>query len=290
MTQYDTLRVLTRAVDDHHEVAWRIWRTGGKLPSRGGIVRVKLHERWQHDRPALAELAALHYLLETAQVRDPKACGAALFIQCSFGAIRKALAKGALKSDGRGDTDKGHVALFARFLATKYFEARLEADKDDGFVKIEPKRGHECHEIVADLPPRPTLDTPIGPVGITRHALNRVVGRQTSRGDVVSLGLDEDDLRALPDGRWTTAWKYLERTLPLCERGRVGLDEHRRVVRKYGKDPVYLWHKDTCMVFVVAREPHGMELVTAMSDRYWEGRREYKLYGQVVRRVNVRIS
>lgn len=280
--QYDTLSVQTRSGDGYYETAWRIWYNEGRQPTRGGVVRTRLAERWLDDRPALAELAALHHLLESAKVRDPGRCGAALIVRCSFGAIRKALAKGALKRDGRGDTDKSHVALFARFLATKYFQAGVEVDKDADWMSVEPKHGLEAHEITADWPPWPSIQTPIGEVGVTRHALNRVVARQTSRNEVVTQGLDEDDLRPLPDARWTTAWKYLQRVLPVCGPGRVSPEEHRRVIRKYGKDPKYLWHKDTCMVFVVVREPHGLELVTAMSDRYWSGRVEYRQRGQSI--------
>lgn len=123
----DTLAVNTISLNDGtFTIRWKWRRQQARQPSKGGVVRVSLpNNGWAQDKPILAELAAIHRLLEVERVHGEGRLGNNIRIQTTFGAIRKALLKGALKENGRGDTDKTHVALFSKFLATKYFEAEI---------------------------------------------------------------------------------------------------------------------------------------------------------------------
>lgn len=251
---------------------WKWRQQHARQPGKGGVVRVSLpNNGWAQDKPILAELAALHPLLEVEQVHGQGRLGNNIRIQTTFGAIRKALLKGALKENGRGDTDKTHVALFSKFLATKYFEAEIEVLRPDKWRDEEPKLRLDFDLVVTGVP-TVTVDSIVGPLVVSRHALNRVVGRCICRAELRAQGKTENDLKHLPDRRWTSAWEHLERVLPNTVRGCVVESEHRRVLRKYGKNPVYLWHQDSGLVYVIVRESYGLELVTAIDDEYWVAR------------------
>jgi hypothetical protein len=259
---------------------WKWRQQFARQPGKGGIVRVSLaNNGWTEDQPILAELAAIHWLLEGEQVHGRGRLGTNIRIQTTFGAIRKALLKGALKENGRGDTNKTHVALFSKFLATKYFEASVDVLRHDKWRDEEPKVRLD-HDLVVTGVPTVTIDSIVGPLVVSRHALNRVVGRRICRAELRAQRKAEDDLKHLPDRKWTSAWEHLERVLPKAVQGRVVEAEHRRVLRKYGKSPIYLWHQDSGLVYVAVREPYGLELVTAIHDKYWVARNIPKQIGQ----------
>jgi len=259
---------------------WKWRQQDARQPGKGGVVRVSLpNNGWVQDKPILAELAALHHLLEVEQVHGRGRLGNNIRIQTTFGAIRKALLKGALKENGRGDTDKTHVALFSKFLATKYFEAEIEVLRHDKWRDEEPKLRLDRDLVVTGVP-TVTVGSIVGPLVVSRHALNRVVGRCICRDELRAQGKTEDDLKHLPDHKWTSAWKHLERVLPNTVRGYVVESEHRRVLRKYGKNPIYLWHQDSGLIYVIVREPYGLELVTVIRDKYWVARNMPRQIGQ----------
>ncbi|MGB9618933.1 MAG: hypothetical protein ACPL7K_00815 [Armatimonadota bacterium] len=255
--------------DGTFTVRWKWRQQQARQPSKGGVVRVSFpNNGWTQDRPILAELAAVHRLLEVEKVHGHGRLGNNIRIQTTFGAIRKTLLKGALKENGRGDTDKTHVALFSKFLATKYFEAEIEVLRPEKWRDEEPKLRLDFDLVVTGVP-MVTVNSIIGPLVVSRHALNRVVERCICRSDLQAHGKTKNDPKDLPDRKWTSAWRHLEKVLPNAVRGHVVESEHRRVLRKYGKSPTYLWHQDSGLVYVVAHESYGMELVTALDDEYW---------------------
>ena len=266
----DTLSINTTPNQDGtFSARWKWRQHGARQPGKGGVICVSFKNNgWTDDKVILAELSAIHHLLEAEKVHGPGRLGNGIKIQTSFGAIRKALLKGALKEDGYGDTDKSHVALFAKFLATKYFEAEIEVLRSDKWRDEEPKQRLDCELVVTGVP-IVTLESIVGPLVVSRHAMNRVVGRCICREELRNQGKSENDLKHLPDYKWSSAWKYLEKALPNTVRGKAAESEHRRVLRKYGKRPIYLWHQDSGLIYIVVREPHGLELVTAIPDQYW---------------------
>jgi hypothetical protein len=264
---------------DFFSIRWK-WRQGeAKQPGKGGTIQLRLARHFLQDRPILAELAALYHLLETYKIHGERRLGNGLIIQVSFGAIRKAVLKGSLKQSGRGDTDKTHVAAFAKFLATKYFEAEVEVLKK--WQEETPKVQMDFDLVVSQIP-LARVASPIGPVVVSRHALNRIVGRCISREELKAQGKNENDLKDLPNCRWSAAWRYLERALVDSELGKVVASEHKRVLRKYGKNPFYLYHRGSNLVHVVVRESYGLELVTAIHGRYWAAKNIPTQVGQKI--------
>ncbi|MGC8855151.1 MAG: hypothetical protein ACP5OY_09630, partial [Halothiobacillaceae bacterium] len=144
----------------------------------------------------------------------------------------------------------------------------IEVLRPDRWGDEEPKLRLDVDLVVTGVP-TVTVDSIVGPLVVSRHALNRVVERCICRSELRAQGKTENDLKHLPDRRWTSAWKFLESVLPNTVRGYVTESEHRRVLRKYGKNPIYLWHQDSNLVYVIVREPYGLELVTAIDAKYW---------------------
>jgi len=248
---------------------WKWRQELARQPGKGGVVRVSLqNSNWTQDRPILAELAAIHLLLDVEQVHGRRRLGNHIRIQTTFGAIRKALLKGALKENGCGETSKTHVALFSKFLVTKYFETEIGVLRHDKWCDEEPKLRLDFDLVVTKVP-TVTVNSIVGPLVVSRHALNRVVGRCICRAELQAQGKSENDLKHLPNHKWSSAWKHLERVLPNTIQGRVTESEHSRALRKYGKSPIYLWHRDSGLVYVIVSESYGLELVTAIYDKYW---------------------
>ena len=73
----------------------------------------------QQDDPAVAELAAMHQALVVRQVLGEGRGGSRVKLTVSRGVIRKA---------ARRATDKSYLVPLARFLSTRYAQARLEVD------------------------------------------------------------------------------------------------------------------------------------------------------------------
>ena len=233
----------------------------GKQPSKGGIVTLSLNQKWPADRKILAELAAIHHLLCIEQVHGKGRMGGNIEIEVSFGAIRKALLKGSIKDTDKGETDKHHVALFAKFLATKFFETKISVAQASKQNNLEPKITAN-HFITVDDVPGVFIDSAIGKVIISRHALNRVVGRVVAK----DVAPDEDDLINVPDSKWTNAWRFLEKTLPKATQVEIPRKESARISKKYGAGVVALLHYDAQSVFIIKKTAYGAEMITMLLD------------------------
>jgi hypothetical protein len=260
----DTLSVSTTEHDDgSFAVRWKWRQAGGRLPSRGGVVRASLHASFAEDRTILVELGVLHHLLCVEQVHGENRLGNGLLIEVSFGAIRKALLKGALKTTDRGDTDKTHVALFGKFIATKFFEAGIEVVPPVKWKAEEPKVSRD-YEIRVETIPSVTLPSVLGDVVVSRHALNQFVRRYVAK----DIAPEKGPLTAVPDKKWTTAWRNLESLVPNAAHAAIPDEQEARIRRKYGPGAAVLHHFDAHHVFVLKMNPHGLEIVTTMHDEY----------------------
>lgn len=162
------------------------------------------------DALAVAELRVLYHLLEEREIHGIKRKGYNLTIEQSSGATKKALGKKSLKSMGAGKTDKKHIADATEFLATRYFRAVVNASHkphtpefkvfEETTTLLEPTR--HIARIAS-----PHFEQPLG---ISRHALYRQVGRI----DQKLVGkLAENDLSGVDDARFEAGWDWFVKIL-----------------------------------------------------------------------------
>jgi len=238
------------------------WRTNGaKAVKSSGSVSVHLNARYNEDRLILAELSALHHLLCVEQIHGKNRLGNGLKIEVTAGAIRKAVAKGSLKKDDSGRTSKINVAHFSQFLATQFFEAEVETVPSNKWVE-EITQEENNYSIQINLPPMASIESPVGNVVISRHALNRFV-ESFAAVDQITAGATLSDI---PNSKWTRAWQILNGLIPTSERVSIPDKEKERIQRCYGKGTVALHHQSSQNVFILKKEWFGATLVTVLRD------------------------
>lgn len=240
---------------------WK-WKTNPNSRPIQGSIKIKVDACHTSDRAALAEIHALHYLLESREIHGENRLGTDIRVCLSSSTVRKALLKGSLKVQGTGKAESANVGAAATFLATKYFEATYEVQrwKEEEPKAVEP----EVQCSVGSLFPRVELHCALlnRPVQVTRHAMHRWVGR-------ISEGLDrytENDLSKLPDARWTKAWRTLAGVLSHKGLLRADLlpEVANRYQQRYGKSCIYLHFSDAMAVFVLVDGAQGLDLVTVI--------------------------
>lgn len=159
------LTLLTKQIDDEFTV---YWKTGLR---RGGELKVDLGEQYdklpEQQKPIAAELYAIHHLLSVKEVMGSNRSGNGLQIRVSKGAIKK-LQK-------QRSTQHSLYSL-TRFLLTRYQEAQISVEKRDDWLS------HSFEEYSVDNATVREIDEVInvpniGPVVVTRHALQRFVER-----------------------------------------------------------------------------------------------------------------
>jgi hypothetical protein len=243
------------------EVKWK-WKTNPNSRPTVGSLHVTLDESHAAEQHALAEIKALHYLLEERKIHGNNRLGNEIRVLLSSGIIRKALLKGALKVQGAGKADSQAVASAATFLATKYFEASYEVQR---WKDEEPKAVEPLVEIhLGKRYPMSALHCELlgSDVIVTRHAMHRWVAR-------ICEGLDrysENDLSKLPDSRWSQAWRWFVNVL--SHKGLLKADLLPNVAekfkRRYGPSCVYLHFSDAMAVLVLVEGAQGYDLVTVL--------------------------
>lgn len=259
-----TLSVSTQEVGEVFQVRYKMVEQGAKVATVCGVLSINLNNRFNLDRPILAELGALHHLLYVKEVHGQHRLGNGLRIEVSAGAIKKALAKGALKREDSGKTDKEHVARFCAFLATKYFESTVEVVPAAKWVEMPSNRQVDEAITIEDYPDA-KITSALGDVVVRRHALNRFVQRFTAASEIAAGA----SMVELPDARWTRAWRSLEAILPQAERVTIPPQEWRRIVERYGQGMIALHHRSSQSVFVLKQNAHGLSLVTVLcGDEY----------------------
>ncbi|CAB3767505.1 hypothetical protein [Paraburkholderia humisilvae] len=113
----DRLTIHTRAEEERFVCTWRLGR-------KQGIVYVMV-ETDIAEKDVVAELSALHYLVEEVQLMGDNRSGTSLEITISNPTIA------ALQS---GRSKKSHLYPFAVLLRTKFAEVPLKVEKDCGWV------------------------------------------------------------------------------------------------------------------------------------------------------------
>lgn len=253
----------TPGLDGGFSVLWQWRQNAFRQPAKGGTITVTLDAKHQEDRAILAEIAAIHYLLEVRQIHGANRLGTNLKIDVSSGAIKKAVAKGSIKKGGKGDTDKKHVADCAKFLATKYFEAHVDTGK---WRDTEPKmiEDHVIH--MTDYPPVSIYMGILGrDVPISRHAMFRAVGRIMEK----RTGIEADDLTGVADARWSSAWAWFGKIFKEgsnLKEGKVPPKEWSRLARVYKCKPIILHFPDDKAIPVVKETSNGPVVVTVLRD------------------------
>lgn len=277
----DTLTVATsERPDGAYLTRWK-WRQGSAKQPKAGEVIVHLDKAYKDDRIIIAELGALHYLLEERHIHGANRLGAGINIEVSFGAIRKALLKGSLKKSDHGDTEKRHVAGCATFLATKYFEAKVSVLRK--WRDEEPKSFENAEIAIGETFPRATIHCALldAPVAMTRHGMRRQIAR-VDRGNKPTP-VTENDLSNIPDKWWGTAWRWFENIFKegsTLRRARLLPKWHAKYTGKYGPGSQYLWHPDSQAVIVVARDHGSWYVATVLHDEYAAIERDPVLVGQ----------
>lgn len=263
-TDMDTVSVqATEAQGDRFNISWR-WHQNNTPAPTGGSFFVRVSGVAKEEAGALAELRALYYLLEERQVHGANRLGSGVTIEQSYGAVRKALTKGSLKTLGVGRTHKTSVATASEFLATKYFAAVVvvrQKAKQFEFKKFEKSD----LEVFQDFPRAKLQCELLGEqVAITRHALLRQVGRIDQQ--IVSAQ-DENNLSSVPDERFEAAWQWFKRVLsnPNVRLLNVRPDLLGKSPEKYA-DARYLFFPDSQVpaVMAVTRDSSGLVLSTVL--------------------------
>lgn len=158
------LTVITRPGEGNQFQVY--WMTG---LVKKGIVNVSVPDSWR-DRDIVAELAALQFLLEEKCVVGHDRCGNKLFINVSFGAIKKLV---------RRDSDKVHLTRHSIFLTTRFAGATLVVKKADDWLE-----GCESVQDTVDasqpVPERIFLHG-VGEVEVTGHAIDAFFERRGLR-------------------------------------------------------------------------------------------------------------
>lgn len=266
----DTLSLNTTPnPDGTFTTRWK-WRQGGAKQPLAGEIAVRLDESYRDDRVIIAELGAIHYLLENRHIHGENRLGAGIKIEVSFGAIRKALLKGALKKSDKGDTEKKHVAGCASFLATKYFEADVAVWRK--WRDEEPKTFERAEIAIGESFPRAAQYCALlgDKVIITRHAMRRQIARIDTRNPDKPKPVSEDDLSNIPDRWWGAAWRWFGSIFKEgsnLRRVRLLPRWHAYYARKYGQSQ-YLWHPDSQAIVIVANDHGSLVASTVIHDKY----------------------
>lgn len=255
----DTISVAAIEGDGLIHVHYRVVGDGAKNATYAGVVSVRLASSLIAQREALAELSALHYILDTKQLQGQGRLGNDLKIQVTAKEIKRALAKGQIKRTDAGEADNMDVVWFSTFMATKFFEASVEVTPQSKWKDLPVNRVHDS-ELEIAAPPFSIIPSPIGEVIVSRHALNRYVERFSGAQEFAEGG----SLSKVPDMRWRRAWKTIEGNLPNSVLAKVPEHEQVRIERTYGKGVSVLHHSTSQAVYVVRKEPKGLVMVTVL--------------------------
>ncbi|HDM8233751.1 hypothetical protein ACE41O_14700 [Alteromonas macleodii] len=227
------LTLLTKQIDGEFTV---YWKTGLR---RGGELKVDLGEQYdkllEQQKPIAAELYAIHHLLSVKEVMGSNRSGNGLQIRVSKGAIKK-LQK-------QRSTQHSLYSL-TRFLLTRYQEAQISVDKREDWLSYSFEEYSVDNVTVRDIDE--VINVPsIGPVVVTRHALERFVER-------------------LSDGVPKHPWKALCTKLTSPALIKTQLPERVAIhkLNKYAQQAEF-WQLDGCKLhFVIVPNDSIKSLVT----------------------------
>ena len=230
------LTLLTKQTDGEFTV---YWKTGLR---RGGELKVDLGEQYdmlpEQQKPIAAELYAIHHLLSVKEVMGINRSGNGLQIRVSKGAIKK-LQK-------QRSTQHSLYSL-TRFLLTRYQEAQISVEKQDDWLSHSFEEYSVDNATVRDIDE--VINVPkIGPVVVTRHALERFVER-------------------LSDGAPKHPWKALCSKLLCSGLTKTQLPKNIAIqkAKKYAQEAEFWQHVGSKMYFVMITGDSMKTLVTVFA-------------------------
>ncbi|MEA5244507.1 hypothetical protein [Vibrio parahaemolyticus] len=230
------LTLLTKQIDGEFTV---YWKTGLR---RGGELKVDLGEQYdklpEQQKPIAAELYAIHHLLSVKEVMGSNRSGNGLQIRVSKGAIKK-LQK-------QRSTQHSLYSL-TRFLLTRYQEAQISVEKRDDWLSLSFEEYSVDNATVREIDE--VINVPnIGPVVVTRHALERFVER-------------------LSDGAPKHPWKALCSKLLCSGLTKTQLPENVAIqkTKKYAQEAEFWQHIGSKLHFVLVPSDPTKTLVTVFS-------------------------
>lgn len=157
------------------------WTTGRKQ----GVIEVAISDPDTHDAAIIAELSAMHFLLSHKEICGSDRAGNGMEINVTFGAIRKL---------AQNTSNKKHLFPHARFLLTRYAEAKIAVSKDSNWISL-ARAENRREQLTIDEPLPETIQIAgIGKVGLSVHIIERMM----ERANYASLG---------------AAWRHLYRML-----------------------------------------------------------------------------
>lgn len=228
---------VTTAQDDTYRVYWT--NSSHRI---GGLLNVRVTPQIE-DRHIAAELAAMQHLLEVKCVLGNKLVGnAGTQLIISLGAIRKLQ---------RAQSDKTHLATYAKFLTTRFAGCPLTVDKDTRwFAGFQTE---VMEELLVSGPVHETLNIAgVGEVEITQHVLARFTDRFLAE--------------TAPDKAAQAAWKKLNQIASdasvreVVRNSRWNAAKYMREGRQEGR---YFLNAKRDLVLVVTDNPNeGKRLVT----------------------------
>lgn len=229
----NTLLITTKTTSnpDTFKVFWSL----GK--NFNGVLEVDLR-RAVADKPVIAEMFALRYLLEDKQVCGENRTGEGMRITVSSGAIKKAQ---------RSDTDKTHLVRYAQFLATRFRDAEIEVEKDDSWVSniaesTAPVR-LDANQAIDEL----IYLHGFGDVVLSRHVLERYMERNKVKG-------------------FAKAYKSLKRVAASSVIKPVLYSQNWELNKclKHGVNAKVFNHADSLINFIVSLEEGGRNVLTTV--------------------------
>ncbi|HDY7681940.1 TPA: hypothetical protein RQJ98_000417 [Vibrio vulnificus] len=230
------LTLLTKQIDGEFTV---YWKTGLR---RGGELKVNLGEQYdklpEQQKPIAAELYAIHHLLSMKEVMGSNRSGNGLQIRVSKGAIKK-LQK-------QRSTQHSLYSL-TRFLLTRYQEAQISVEKREDWLSYSFEEYSVDNATVREIDE--VINVPnIGPVVVTRHALERFVER-------------------LSDGVPKHPWKALCTKLLCSALTKAELPESvaTKKAKKYAQEAEFWQHVESKMYFVMITGYSMKTLVTVFA-------------------------
>ena len=230
------LTLLTKQIDGEFTV---YWKTGLR---RGGELKVDLGEQYdkltEQQKAIAAELYAIHHLLSVKEVMGSNRSGNGLQIRVSKGAIKK-LQK-------QRSTQHSLYSL-TRFLLTRYQEAQISVEKRDDWLSYPFEEYSVDNATVREIDE--LINVPnIGPVVVTRHALERFVER-------------------LSDGAPKHPWKALYTKLLCSGLTKAQLPESVAIQKskKYAQEAEFWLHVGSKIYFVMIPGSSIKTLVTVFA-------------------------
>ncbi|MDO5947936.1 hypothetical protein [Burkholderia cepacia] len=213
--QIDRLTIHTQFEDERFVCTWRLGR-------KQGIVYVTV-EADVAEKDVVAELSALHYLVEEVQLMGDNRSGSSIEITISNPTILD------LRS---GRSKKSHLYPYAVLLLTKFLEVPLHVEKDCLWVG-EGAKTRERHLSVSE-PLKLFLDVKgHGKVGVRQHSFDQFRARLNHVSAVV-------------------AWKEMQRV------AKAGMLPIRNPERGSTK----LYHAESHWVFVVGDDGYFVTAYT----------------------------